>query len=138
MREVEAFFREYAATFEAMDERAIAALYAYPAHLVSDGGDVALVAVASAEESAVKVRRLLEMYRTVGFRKAKVLALTVEELSPRLRRATVHCGLLGPADRPRYDFDASYVLARFEGQWKAVSAVSHNEMERYRAFLGRG
>ena len=45
--------------------------------------------------------------------------------------------LLGLAGLPLYDFTTSYVLARFDGKWRAVSAVSHDELKQYRRFVGR-
>jgi hypothetical protein len=136
--DVRDFFKAYAAAFEAQDVAAIAALYAYPAHVASDlGAEVALTAVPSAEGFAAPLSNLLDLYRRVGCKKIRLLDLDVETLSPSLRRATAQWGLLGLADLPLYDFTTSYVLARFEGKWRAVSAVSHDEMKKYRAFIGR-
>lgn len=136
--DVEEFFRAYAAAFEQGDTVAIAALYAYPANVASDVGDqVQLVAIPSAEAFAGPLAAVLELYRRVGCKRIALLDLDVEELSVRLRRATVRWGLKGLADLPLYDFVTSYVLARVEQRWRVVSAVSHDELKRYRAFIGR-
>ena len=138
MDEVAEFFRAYADAFEQRDVAAIAALYAYPAHVASDVGDqVQLVAIPSADAFAAPLTSLLEMYRRVGCKRIALKDLDVEVLSPRLTRATVEWGIVGLADLPLYDFTTSYVLARFEQRWRVVSAVSHDELKAYRQFIGR-
>jgi hypothetical protein len=136
--ELRGFFLDYAAAFEARDVAAITALYAYPAHVTSDVGDsVALIAIMGPEQFKGPLESLLEMYRRVGCKKIRLAELNVEQLSGRMRRATVRWGLVGLADLPLYDFATSYVLARFDGKWRITSAVSHDEMARYRHFIGR-
>ena len=44
--EVRAFFQSYTAAFEALDVEAIADCVAYPSHIVSDGEEVVLIAMA--------------------------------------------------------------------------------------------
>ena len=135
---VDEFFRAYGAAFEAGDVAAITALWVYPAHIVSDAGDqVTSVAVPSPEAFGKPLEHVLEMYRRVGCKRIAVRELDVEELSASLRRAVVTWGLVGLADLPLYDFTTSYVLARVEGRWKALSAVAHDEVKAYRRFIGR-
>jgi hypothetical protein len=136
--ELRDFFLAYAEAFQAGDVAVISALYAYPAHVTSDVGDgVGVVAIPSREAFAEPLGSLLEMYRRVGCKKISLVELKVEELSPRLRRGTVRWGLLGLADLPLYDFVTSYVVARLDGKWRITSAVSHDELQRYRNFIGR-
>jgi hypothetical protein len=138
MREVEAFFRAYAAAFEAKDLTAITALWAYPAQVVTDAGDgVHRVVMPSAEAFQGPLEQVFELYRRVGCKRIRVDALQVDELSGALRRGTVRWALHGLADLPLYAFTTSYVLARLDGQWRAVSAVSHDELAQYRRFIGR-
>jgi hypothetical protein len=136
---VEDLFTAYARAFETQDAPAAAALYAFPAHITSDlGTEVRLAVVPSADAFLPLLQSLMEKYRRDGVKKIRALSLDADELSPRLRSVDVHWGLLGLADLPLYDFDNRYVVARFEQDWKIVSAVAPNEMMRYRAFIGRG
>ncbi|MBL8957720.1 MAG: hypothetical protein JNK82_43495 [Myxococcaceae bacterium] len=138
MQELEDFFDAYARAFEAQDVPAITARWAYPCHVTSDLVDaLSVVAVPSAEAFEGPVRQVLELYRRVGVKRVRLLSLDVDVLSGQLRRATVQWGLVGLADLPLYDFTTSYVLGRFEGQWRLVSAVAHDELRAYRRFLGR-
>lgn len=138
MDDVEEFFRAYGAAFAAADVAGISALFAYPAHVVSDTGEqVSRVGIPSAEAFAAPLEQVLDMYRRVGCKRIRVADLDVEQLSPALRRAAVRWALHGLADLPLYEFTTSYVLARLDGRWRALSAVSHDEMKQYRRFIGR-
>jgi hypothetical protein len=136
---VEGFFRAYAAAFEARDVTAVSQLFAYPAHIATDfSAELRLVAIPSAEAFLPQLQALMDKYKRDGVKKIRVLNLTTTELSGRMCRADVHWGMLGLADLPLYDFDNQYVLGRLEQHWKIVSVASPNEMQRYRAFIGRG
>jgi hypothetical protein len=136
---VDDLFQAYARAFEGHDAPAAAALYAYPAHLTTDlGTEVRLTVVPSAEAFLPVLGSLMDKYRRDGVKKIRALSLEVTEQSPRLQRVDVHWGLLGLADLPLYDFDNTYGVARFEQEWKIVTAVAPNELSRYRAFIGRG
>lgn len=138
MDDVEEFFRAYGAAFAAADVAAITALFAYPAHVVSDTGEqVNCVGLPDAEAFVAPLEQVLELYRRVGCKRIRVADLDVDALSPALRRATVRWALHGLADLPLYEFTTSYVLARLDGKWRAVSAVSHDELKQYRRFIGR-
>lgn len=138
MEELEDFFRGYAAEFEAGDVAAITARWLYPCHVTTDAVDgISAVAVPSPEAFHGPIHQVLELYRRVGMKRIRLLALDVDTLSAQLRRATVRWGLAGLADLPLYDFTTSYVLARRDGRWKLVSAVAHDELQAYRRFIGR-
>ena len=138
MEDIEDFFRAYAAAVEARDVAAIAAAWAYPSQVVSDLGDrLQVVAVPDAGAFSGPLSGLLEHYRRVGCKRIRLLELKAERLSGSLCRAVVRWGLLGLADLPLYDFTTSYVLGRFDGRWRAVSAVAHDEQQQYRRFIGR-
>lgn len=138
MKEMVELFQAYAQAFEQRDVAAITALYAFPAHVSSDVGEaVQLMSIPSAEAFAAPLNGVLELYRKVGCKRIRIVDLDVHELSPRLRRVTVQWGLLGLADLPLYDFTTSYVVARVENGWRVVSAVAHDELQRYRQFIGR-
>jgi hypothetical protein len=136
---VDDLFTAYAHAFETQDAAAAAALYAYPAHLTTDmGTEVRLAVVPSAEAFLPMLNALMEKYRRDGVKKIRALSLDATELSSRLRTVDVHWGLLGLADLPLYDFDNTYLVARFEQHWRIVSSIAPNELARYRAFIGRG
>ncbi len=138
VHDVDEFFRAYGAAFQARDLAAICSLWSFPAHIVSDAGDkVSAVVVPSPEAFSGPLQHILDMYGRVGCKRIVVRELDVDELSGSLRRATVKWGLVGLADLPLYDFTTSYLLARLEGKWRALSAVSHDEMKQYRRFIGR-
>jgi hypothetical protein len=139
MMNVEELIAAYGQAFEAHDADAAAALWAYPAHVTTDlGGEVRLTVVPDAPTFLPMLRALMEKYRRDGVKRVRALSLDVKQLSPRLCQVSVHWGLLGLADLPLYDFDNVYTVARVEQEWKVVSAVSPNELPRYRAFIGRG
>jgi hypothetical protein len=134
-REVEGFFESYGRAVERHDAALIADHYAYPAHITSDVGKVALVPVPSKEEWATRLEDLLAMYRKIGFHSATVLAVIVSELSPLLVQGRVHWALNDAEEGLLYDFDTTYTLGRFDDRFKITSVVVHNEIPRYRACL---
>jgi ketosteroid isomerase-like protein len=79
-RDVRRFFESYRSAFERLDAAAIAEHYAYPAHVTSDAGMVALVPVTSKEDWTAKLQELISMYRQISFASANVLDLLVTEL----------------------------------------------------------
>jgi hypothetical protein len=129
-REAKRFFESYRAAFARRDAEAIADYFAYPAHVASDASQVMLSPVSSRREWAGQVQKLLQMYQQIDFQAARVLALSVKELSPRLMQACVHWALDDSHGSLLYEFDSIYTLGCFGGAWKIV-AMSHNELTRY-------
>jgi hypothetical protein len=137
--DLENLFAVYARAFETVDPAGAAALYAYPAHITTDmGAEVRLTAIASPDAFVPMLRALMEKYRRDGVKRIVNVSTTVTELSSRMRWVAIHWRMLGLADLPLYDFDNVYVVGRFEQEWKICSALSPNELQRYRAFIGRG
>jgi len=133
---VEVFFESYRAAFERLDPAAIADHFAYPAHVTSDGKEIGLIAVRSKREWAAQLERLLEMYRAIGFRSARVHELKVTEMSPRLILANLRWELRDAADGLLYEFQAVYTLADVGAGFR-ITAIAHDEMPRYREALAR-
>jgi hypothetical protein len=133
---VNAFFESYRAAFERFDAPAIADHFAYPSHVTSDTGEIVLMAVAGRQDWIAQVERLIGMYRAIKVSSARVLDLVTTELSPRLIQARIHWALHDGAGRDLYDFDAIYTLASINGALR-ITAISHNEIPRYRACLAR-
>jgi hypothetical protein len=134
--EVAAFFESYRTAFERGDAALIAEHYAYPAHITSDIGHVALVLVSSKDDWTNKANDLLGMYARIGFHSATVLEIAVVELSTLVVQGRVKWALNDAAGQLLYDFDAIYTLGRFEDGLK-ITAICNNEMPRYRACFAR-
>ena len=133
---VTAFFASYRAAFEGADATAIVDHFAFPCHVTSEAREVTLTAITSRREGLRLVEQLLDRYRHVGVVSARPLALTASEISPRLAQALVRWGLYDGAGDLLYAFEAAYILARIEGALR-ISALAHNEIQRYRACLAR-
>ncbi len=133
---VSAFFDSYRTAFERFDAPAIAGHFAYPSHVTSDTGTLALSTIASLEEWIGKIERLLGMYRAIGVSSARILDLAPTELSPRLVQAIVHWELHDGAGQLLYDFEAAYTLGEIDGKLR-IAAIAHDEIPRYRACLAR-
>lgn len=130
------FFETYRAAFEALDAAAIADLFAFPLHITSDAGEIALTVAGSREAWTGQVERLLGMYRAIGFASTRVLDLAAAELSPRLFQVIVHWELYDAAGSVLYDFHAMYTLVKIEDALR-IAAISHDEIPQYRRSLAR-
>jgi hypothetical protein len=127
--DVKAFFQTYCAAFETLDVEAIADCVAYPSHIVSDGDDVTLIAIANRQQCLATMSRVVELHRQLGAPSGRIRDLSILELSPRLAQASLRMEVLGRASNPLYDFQAAYSLARFSGEWRIV-AIAHNQIPR--------
>jgi hypothetical protein len=134
--EVAAFFESYRRAFERLDASAIADHFVYPSHVTSDGAEVALLVIATREQWMGQAERLLDMYRAIEFRSARVLDVRPVRLSARLVQAVVRWGLYDAVGRLLYDFNAAYTLASVGGVLR-IAALAHNEVPRYRECLAR-
>ena len=76
------------------------------------------------------------MYHAIGVDTARVLDLTLTEISSRLVQAHVHWALHTAAGERLYDFDAIYTVAQTGGAFHII-AIAHNEMPQYRACYAR-
>jgi nitrate reductase assembly molybdenum cofactor insertion protein NarJ len=130
------FFERYRTAFTQYDAAAIADLFAYPAHVTSDTGEVVLTPLPSPALWVEQLQRLLANYRAIGVAAARLSRLEVTDLSPRLCQAVVHWELTDERGRPLYDFQAAYTLAELGGALR-ISSIAHNEVPRYRTYLAR-
>jgi hypothetical protein len=133
---VNAFLSSYRKAFEQLDAPRIAGHFAYPAHVTSDAEEISLTPVATGEQWLPQLERLIALYRTIGFRSARVVETNIIELSPRLLQAAVRWELLDSAGSPLYAFDASYTLVEAEGDLR-IAALAHNELPPLRACLAQ-
>lgn len=127
--DVKAFFQAYCAAFQALDVEAIANCVAYPSHIVSDGDEVTLIAIANRQQCLVTMSRVVELHRQLGAPSGRIHDLSITELSPRLAQASLTMEALDRASNHLYDFQATYSLARFSGEWRIV-AIAHNQIPR--------
>jgi hypothetical protein len=133
---VEAFFESYAAAFVRQDAPAVAELFTYPLHVASDTGGTVHLQTATAEAWPETLAQLLAMYRAIDVGAARVSALTIHALSPRLVHARVVWSLHARAGRPLYEFTALYTLAWHESSFR-VAAIAHDEIPQYRRCVAR-
>jgi hypothetical protein len=133
---VNAFLSSYRKAFEQLDAPRIAGHFAYPAHVTSDAGEISLTPLATDEQWLPQLERLVALYRTIGFRSARVVETNTIEFSPQLLQTTVRWELLDDAGSPLYAFDASYTLVELQGELR-IAALVHNELPHLRACLAR-
>ncbi len=133
---VSAFFDSYRTAFERQDAAAIADHFAYPGLVASDTGEIVLVPVTNRQEWIGRVEQLLGMYRVIGFGSARILALALIEISPRLVTAQIHWALHTAAGERLYDFEAIYTVAQTAGAFH-IAAIAHNELPQYQTCLAR-
>ena len=134
--QINAFFYSYRTAFEHQDVTAIADHFAYPGHVTSDAGEITLVPITNRQEWIGKLEQLLGMYRAIGVGSARVLDLTLTEISPRLITAQIHWALQTAAGERLYDFEAIYTVAQTDGAYRIV-AIAHDELPHYQACYAR-
>lgn len=123
------FLSSYRAAFETFDADAIADLFAFPCHVTGGGAPVGVAIVPSRDAWRPQLERLLDAYRRLDVRTARVVAVETSELGPDLLQAVVRWELLDRKARRIYEFDASYTLADL-GEGLRVTAIAHNESPR--------
>jgi len=126
-----AFLEAYASDFQRQDKDAVADRYAYPAHVVTHDGGVALVPAPSREAWLAVIERILKMYGAMGVRRAAMVELRVESVSPQIAHAHLTWDLHGEGDKPLYQFKATYTLALLNGGLKIVQVISENEQPKF-------
>jgi hypothetical protein len=133
---VSAFFDSYRSAFERQDAAAIADHFAYPGLMTSDAGETTLVPITNRQEWIGKVAQLLGMYQAIGVSSARVLDLTLTEISPRLLQAQIHWKLQTATGEHLYAFQAIYTMAQTGGAFH-ITAIAHNELPQYQACYAR-
>jgi hypothetical protein len=132
--DVRAFFTSYATAYIRQDVPAVCRHFADLIHISGDTGDRVSVHVETVTEMQKTVEHLISMYREIDFGFAEVLALAIDEMSPRLVQARLRWLLRDKAGKPLYEFDAMYTLARHAERFR-ITALAHNEMPQYRRCL---
>lgn len=132
----DAFVESYRAAFERMDVAAIVDHFAFPCHITSDAGEIGVMVIAGNAEWATAIEQLAGMYRAIGVSSVHVLDRAVTELSPRLTQVFVRWALYDGSRAKLYSFEAAYTVASIGGALR-ITAISHNEIPRYRECLVR-
>jgi hypothetical protein len=127
--EVNALFRSYCASFEALEPEGIADHFAYPGIIVSDAEEVALITLTNRQECVAAVAKVVALHRKLGVPVGRIQDLSVLELSPHLVQASLKMDVLNETTSYHYDFEATYSLAKMSGAWRIV-AISHNQIPR--------
>jgi hypothetical protein len=78
---------------------------------------------------------VLSRHREIGYRSGQLLALEITELSPRFTAMTMRSRMRGENERPLYDSQVFYTLARSDAGCR-IMAISHNQIPLRRT--GRG
>lgn len=134
---VNAFFGSYRTAFERLDAPAIAGHFAYPSHITSDGGGpIVVTSIVTKQDWTRQIEQLLGMYRKIGFSSARILDTATTIISERLVQVFVRWSLFDSGGRGLYDFEAAYTLANMNGNLR-ITAISHNEMLKSRAYMVR-
>jgi hypothetical protein len=132
------FLEGYAAAYLRRDAEAVAAMFSFPSFVVSDSGaSLTLVQNESPGAWRGQIEALFRMYAAIGVARVELLSLDARALPHRLVLADVHWQLRDAAGAPLYDFDTLYVLGELDGSLRIASAVSPNELPRYRACAAR-
>lgn len=131
-----AFFDSYVHAFESFDPAAIAARFAFPFHMTSDGNPPDLTAVTDAAAWQAQITGLVGFYRDIGVVSARIVESSSVTLSPRVEQAALHWQLHDASGTDLYDFHAVYTLVESEGAWK-ISALAHDELVQVGVFLGQ-
>jgi hypothetical protein len=108
---------------------AIADCVAYPSHIVSDGEEVVLIAMADRQACLAAMDKVVALHRKLGAPAGRIHDLSIMELSPRLVQASLRMEVLDKTSSHLYDFQAIYSLAKFSGTWRIV-AIAHNQIPR--------
>lgn len=78
---------------------------------------------------------VLSLHRQIGYRSGQLLALDITDLSLRLTGMMIHSRMRGENERPLYEFQGFYSLARTDAGCR-ILAISHNQIPRLLACAG--
>lgn len=130
------FFDSYRVAFACADAAAIVDHFAFPCHVTTEAREIALTVLGTRADGERTVGQILDMYRKVGVSSARVVDLAASEISPRLAQVMVHWALENGAGVNLYAFEAGYTLVAIDGALR-ISAIAHNEIQRYREYFAR-
>ncbi|MCL6436559.1 MAG: nuclear transport factor 2 family protein [Leptolyngbyaceae cyanobacterium HOT.MB2.61] len=128
--EIQCFFAEYQDALSACDTAHICRLYIEPFQISNPDF---LVNFPSLRQAALHMDGLFEKYRSHGFGKAVIKTLTIREYESGHAIADLTWKLETPAGDEIISFDTTYIVRRYQGSWKIVFVIAHNENEHFKA-----
>ena len=129
------FLASYRAAFESYDTDTILDHYVFPCTIISDAEKVTPSLLRTREELRAGVDYVLSLHRQIGCRSGQLLALDITDLSPRLTGMMIRSRMRGENERPLYEFQGFYSLARTDAGCR-ILAISHNQIPRLLACAG--
>jgi hypothetical protein len=131
-----AFIDGYRRTFESFDVDAIAACFAFPMQVASEGDAVTVVVVPDLDAWRPQIARIVGAYRLLGVHGARLASLDIDEVTPHVAHAVVHWALAAADGSPIYEFTASYTLVD-AGAGPRIVAIAHDETPKLQAAVAR-
>lgn len=128
--ELEAWCRSYVAAFEAYDAEQISSHWTFPA--LTTQADRSFT-FKSAEHFASNTARLISFYQAQGVARVIRDVRDVRPLSDHAANMIVADRMLDATGAVIAEWQASYVLQRVAGTWKAVMAVADGEVDAWTA-----
>jgi hypothetical protein len=130
------FLGSYRKAFESYDTDTILNHYVFPCTIISDAEKITPSFLQTREELRAGVDHVLSLHRQIGYRSGQLLALEITDLSPRLTGMMMRSRMRGENERPLYEFQGFYSLARTDAGCR-ILAISHNQIPRLLACAGR-
>jgi hypothetical protein len=130
------FLATYRMAFENYDTETILDHYVFPCTVISDAETVTPLLLRTRDELRAGVERVHALHREISYKSGQVLCLEITDLSPRLTGMMIRSRMCGENERPLYDFQGFYTLARTEAGCR-IMAISHNQIPRLLACAGK-
>lgn len=122
--ELDSWCQSYVRAFCAYDPVAIAAHWTFPALTTQAGRSFAFK---SSDHFASNTGHLLAFYRQQNVAQVERAIIACGLMSDHIATMTVNDKMLTADNQPIAGWQASYVLQRIDGAWKAVMAVADGE-----------
>jgi len=106
------FLASYRKAFEGYDTDTILDHYVYPCTIISDAEKITPSFVKTREDLRAGVDYVLSLHRNFSYRSGQMLALEITDLSLRLTGMMLRSRMRGEDERPLYEFQDFYSLAR--------------------------
>jgi hypothetical protein len=129
------FLASYRTAFESYDTDTILDHYVFPCTIISDAEKITPSLLRTREELRAGVDYVLSLHRQIGYQSGQLLALEITDLSPRLTGMMIRSRMRGENERPLYEFQGFYSLARTDAGCR-ILAISHNQIPRLLACAG--
>ena len=129
-KDLSGWCQSYVAAFSGYDASGIIAHWAFPALILNEG---ARIVFKSADQFLRNTDMLLSFYERQGIARAERRLLACFEMSASAASMRVHDVMLDRESSVIAEWEASYLLQRIDGAWKAVFAVADGEAAVWKA-----